>query len=138
METAPSNSTTDAEPEDSERWRLAASGRVREMSAGEGAKVACCAMHLWPLAIAAAGPFAALLPLVLWIAFRRRSPLVDDHGREVLNAQLTLLALVVVPCVGWVALVPWGVAWLVSLVRASVAAAHGEIFRYPALLRAIR
>jgi uncharacterized Tic20 family protein len=124
-------------PADTDRWRLAASGRVRDMAAGDAAKVACCAIHLWPLAIALVGPFAVLVPVVLWIAFRRRSPLVDDHGREAINAQITLVALLLVPCIGWIALVPWSLAWLVSLVRAAVAAALGEIFRYPALIRLI-
>ena len=95
-------------------------------------------MHLWPLATAVIGPFSALLPLVIWLAFRRASPFIDDHGREVLNAQLTLLMLVCVPCVGWVALIPWTLVWLVALVAGAVAAAGRELFRYPILLRALR
>jgi uncharacterized Tic20 family protein len=107
------------------------------MLARDADRAVACIMHLWILSGAILGPFAVLLPLGLWIALRRRSPLVDDHGREVMNAQITMLVLVVVVCVGWVLLVPWLLIWLVSLVRGSVAGAGGEIFRYPVLIRLI-
>lgn len=121
-----------------ERWRLAPNGRVRDLFATDAHRVVSAAMHLWPFFIAVVGPFAVLVPLLLWLAFRKSSPLVDDHGRECMNAQLTLLILALVPCIGWLALVAWLPVSLVSLVRGAVAAASCEIFRYPALIRAIR
>lgn len=121
-----------------ERYRLLANGRVRDIRATDGERALAAAMHLWPLAIPLVLPVAPFIPLVLWLAFRSRSPFVDDHGREVLNAQITMLLLICVVCVGWVALVPWTVMWLIALVAGAVAAAGGEIFRYPMLLRAIR
>lgn len=127
-----------AEREFLERWRMGPNRRVRDTTAGDVDRVVACAIHLWPLAIALLGPFAVILPLVLWLAFRGGSALVDDHGREAINAQCTLLALLLVPCVGWIALVPWTPVWLVCLVRAAVAAAGCELFRYPALLRVLR
>jgi hypothetical protein len=120
-----------------ERWRLGPNGQVRDMLARDSDRAVACIMHLWILSAAVLGPFAVLLPLGLWIALHQRSPLVDDHGREVMNAQITMLLLVVVVCVGWVLLVPWLLIWLVSLVRGSVAGAGGEIFRYPVLIRVI-
>jgi len=95
-------------------------------------------MHLWPLAIAVAGPVAPLLPVVLWLGFRGARPFVDDHGREVLNSQCTMMVLVLVPCAGWAALLVWLPVWLVAIVRGAVAAGGGELFRYPALLRPFR
>jgi uncharacterized Tic20 family protein len=121
-----------------ERWRLLPNGRVRDSLATDADRAVAAVMHLWPLSIPIIGPFAPILPLVLWLAFRRRSPLVDDHGREVMNAEITILFLLAVLCVGWIALVPWSFVWLVSLVRGSVSAASGELFRYPMLLRAIQ
>lgn len=121
-----------------ERWRLGPNGQVRDMRATDFDRAVACTMHLWILSAAVLGPFAVLLPLGLWITLRHRSPLIDDHGREVLNSQITMLVLVLVVCVGWVLLVPWTAVWLVSLVRGSVAGAGGEIFRYPLLLRVIR
>jgi len=119
------------------RWRRTAAGRVQDLRAGDLERFVAAAMHLWPLAIALIGPFAPLLPLVLWLCFRRTGPLVDDHGREVMNSQCTMLVLVLVPCAGWLALVAWLPAWIVSIVRGAVAAGGSELFRYPALLRPI-
>lgn len=123
---------------ESERYRLRASGRVADLEADDVDRVVASAMHLWPLAIAPLLPFALLVPFGLWLAFRGRSAFIDDHGREAMNAQLTLLLLVLVPCLGWLLLVPWILVWFVSLVRGAVAGAAGEFFRYPAVLRPIR
>lgn len=138
MATAPT-ATSPATPRPAlERWRLSPSGRIRDAEAGDTDRVIAAVMHLWPLATAVLGPFSPVLPLLLWLAFRRNSPFVDDHGREVLNAQLTLLVLVCVPCLGWALLVPWAVVWIVAFVMGAVAAAGREFFRYPMVLRALR
>ncbi|MBI1303921.1 MAG: DUF4870 domain-containing protein [Phycisphaera sp.] len=121
-----------------ERWRLATSGRVVDTEAGDFEKVAAAAMHLWPLYTAVIGPLSLVVPVTLWLAFRRRSPLVRDHGIEVLSAQATMMILLLFICVGWVALIPWLPVWIVSLVRGAVAAGGGELFRYPAILRLAR
>jgi len=117
------------------RWRLTPSGRVVDTEAGDLDKVVAAAMHLWPLYAAVIGGFSIVVPAVLWLAFRSRSPLVRDHGLEVMSAQATMLVLVAVVCVGWVALIPWILVWIVSLVRGAVAAGGGELFRYPAVFR---
>lgn len=121
-----------------ERWRRAPNGRVRDGQASGGERFAGVSMHLWPLAVPLIGPFAPFIPLVLWIAMRRSSALVDDHGRECINTQIMILILLVVPCIGWIALIPWMLVWIVSLVRGAVAAAGCEIFRYPMVLRVLR
>ena len=121
-----------------ERWRMTPGGRVRDTAATDVDRVIAALMHLWPILAPLIGPFSPLVPLVLWLSFRQRSPLLADHGREVLNAILTLLLLVLVPCIGWVALVVWFPVWLVSLVRGAVAGGGGELFRYPMILRPIR
>ncbi len=121
-----------------ERWRLTPSGCVVDTEAGDLDKVAAAAMHLWPLYTAVIGPASFVVPVLLWLAFRGRSPLVRDHGLEVLSAQLTMIALLLFVCVGWVALIPWLPVWIVSLVRGAVAAGGGELFRYPAVLRLSR
>jgi uncharacterized Tic20 family protein len=120
-----------------ERWRLTPDGRVRDAEAGEVDRLVAASMHMWPILAAVLGPAAPLIPLVLWLAFRSRSPLIDDHGREVVNAILTLLILLCVPCLGWVVLLAWVPVQLVSLVRGAVAGGSGELFRYPAILRAV-
>ena len=120
-----------------ERWRLTPEGRVRDSEARDVDRIISASMHLWPILSAVLGPLTPLVPLLLWLSFRSRSPLVDDHGREVLNASLTLLLLICVPCLGWLVLVFWIPLFLVSLVRGAVAGGSGELFRYPLTLRAI-
>lgn len=120
-----------------ERWRLTPAGRVRDSGSTEIDRVVAACMHLWPITTALLGPFSPLVPLVLWGAFRRRSPLIDDHGREVINLILTLLLLLAVPCLGWILLIVWLPIQLVSLVRGAVSAGSGELFRYPMTLRPI-
>ncbi len=122
----------------SERWRLVAGGRVRDCHASDVDRVVTCAMHLWPLGFAVIGPLAPLMPVLLWVAFRRNSAFIDDHGREVLNGQLMLLLLCVLVCPGWLLLIPWCMVWLVSLVRGAVAAASSELFRYPVVVRMLK
>ena len=121
-----------------ERWRLVAGGRVRDCHAGDVDRVVTCAMHLWPLGFPLIGPLAPLIPVLLWTVFRRNSPFIDDHGREVMNGQLMLLLLVVLVCPGWLLLIPWCMVWMVSLVRGAVAAASSELFRYPMLVRMLK
>lgn len=121
-----------------ERWRLTPEGRVRDTGATEVHCIVASVIHLWPILASVIGPFSLLAPLVLWLAFRGRSPLVDDHGREAMNAMLTLAILALVPCFGWIVLVAWVPVQLVSLVRAAVAGGSGELFRYPVILRPIR
>jgi len=95
-------------------------------------------MHLWWAAIPALGPFALAMPLALWAAFQSRSGFLDDHGREALNVQCTLLILCLVPVCGWIPLVPWLPVWLVASVPAAIAAGRGAFFRYPMAFRILR
>lgn len=82
--------------------------------------------------------------LVLWLVKRERSPFIDDHGREAVNFQISLVlyALIVVPIVG---LLTCGIGWvlwlgvyvlgLVGMILAAIAANKGEYYRYPACVR---
>lgn len=131
--------TMSALPRDQiERWRATTDGKVRDVMATDVDRVVSALMHLWPILFPVLAPFCLLVPLVLWLPFRARSPLIDDHGREVMNVILTLVMLVCVPCIGWLALVIWVPVWLVSLVRAAVSAGSSELFRYPMVLRPIK
>jgi hypothetical protein len=83
-------------------------------------------------------------PLVLWLIKRKESHFIDDHGREALNFQISLLiyalvsTLLIPVCglgiVGWIATYILGI---VGMIMAAVAANRGEYFRYPATIRFI-
>lgn len=91
---------------------------------------------LWPVGLA--------LSLVLWLTKRDQSWYMDDHGKEVVNFQITWLPLMFIAflLVLTQVLAPAGfIIWfigVVSAIRGAVAAHHGRLFRYPACLRFIR
>ncbi|MFM1822780.1 MAG: hypothetical protein RI967_1046 [Planctomycetota bacterium] len=120
------------------RWRIAPDGTLRDTAATDVERIAAATAHLWPLAIAVLGPFAPILPIAILLAFPRGSGFVADHAREAVNAQCTLLVLLLVPCVGWIALLAWLPVALVALVRGAIAASTHTYHRYPAILRPLR
>lgn len=99
----------------------------------------------WGVAMHLGGVFLSwLVPLVLWLVFRGRSRMLDDHGKEALNFQITLFiayligAATTIIVIGFVILF---LAWLLSIVfsiMAAVAAYDRRPFRYPLTIRFIR
>lgn len=92
-------------------------------------------------------PFAVLAVLILWLIRRDESPFVDDHGREAVNFQISILiyALVVVPVaaivtcgVGALLVLPIAVLAVVGTSMGASAANRGEYFRYPATIRVLK
>ena len=89
-------------------------------------------------------PFALLAVLILWLIKRDESVFVDDHGREAVNFQISLLiyALVLFPIavlltcgLGFVLIIPIAILAVVGTASAASAANRGEYYRYPATLR---
>ncbi len=82
--------------------------------------------------------------LVLWLMKRDQSSFVDDHGREVLNFQISFLiyGLLCVPLmfilVGFPMIIVLYIVSVIALIRGAGAAQRGELFRYPMCLRFIR
>ncbi len=107
-------------------------------------------VHLGIFSALAGAP--VLGSLVLWLMKRAESPLVDDHGKEAVNFQISLVIYVIgasvvgfiltpVLCLG--PLVPLAVyiaavvVAIQSVLRAYRAAQTGSVFRYPVTLRLI-
>ena len=87
--------------------------------------------------------FIPLVPaIIMWQIKKKDSAFLDDHGREAVNFQLSLLAygvlgLVTLPLCGLGGLV-WAAAWVLGIVGSimgAIAANRGEFYRYPACLR---
>ncbi|MDX2130780.1 MAG: DUF4870 domain-containing protein [Planctomycetota bacterium] len=83
-----------------------------------------------------------LVGLVMWLARRNQSPFIDDHGKESLNFQISLViymigafALAALTCVGIVLVPVVYVLGLVGMVLAAQAASNGKYYRYPACIR---
>jgi uncharacterized Tic20 family protein len=77
------------------------------------------------------GPLAVFFPLAVWMIRQSSSGFIDDHGREIINAQLTFLLTCLIPPVA----VIWAVYNLVSSIRGAAAAGRREHFRYPMTFR---
>ncbi len=104
----------------------------------------------WVVAGASQG-IGAWLPIVvagvMWTARKKDSPFIDDHGREALNFQISmilmfLLALVVglMMCLVGVAVTLPAVMVLAvaGSIMGAVAASKGQYFRYPATFRFLK
>ena len=83
-------------------------------------------------------PMAFVPALIMWLIKRNDSPYVDDHGREVLNFQISLflyMAVAAISIIGIPIAIFLSIGGLVAMVFGAVAAGRGEYFRYPATLR---
>ncbi len=95
------------------------------------------------------GPFAPLVPLVMWLMKRETSGYIDDHGREALNFSISLLIwsllfalfVIVTIGIGGILVAPAtviGVIFVVIwVVKGSMAANRGEYYRYPMCFRLV-
>jgi uncharacterized protein len=80
--------------------------------------------------------------LVLWLIKRDQSKFVDDHGREAMNFQISLLIygavatiIGIFTCTWWLLLPLVYALGLVGLLLASLATWRCEVFRYPMCIR---
>lgn len=84
-------------------------------------------------------------PLVIWLIKKETMPLVDQHGKESLNFQITVLIAFLVCLVltlvviGLVLMFVVGIGALVLTIMAAVKVANGQTdYRYPWALRLIK
>lgn len=99
----------------------------------------------WGVAVHLGGVFLSwLVPLVVWLIFRERSRLIEDHGKEALNFQITLFIGYVVSAVLMtvaIGFLLWFALWVCAIIfgiMASLAAYNRRPYRYPISLRLIR
>lgn len=84
-------------------------------------------------------------PLIIWLIKKDTMPLVDQHGKESLNFQITVLiafiisAVLTVILIGVVLMIVVGIGALVLTILAAVKVANGQTdYRYPWALRLIK
>jgi uncharacterized Tic20 family protein len=91
------------------------------------------------------------IPLVIWLTKKDKSAFIDDHGREAVNFQITLLIYAValpiiagvlgaLTCgIGLILMIPAVVGpyilGLIGMIQAAMAANRGEFYRYPMTFR---
>lgn len=102
----------------------------------------CHASALGGFVIPAAGHL--LGPLIVWLAKRDVSPIIDEHGKEALNFQISMMiysivaAILCLAIIGFVLLPLLHVLNVVFVIIATIRANDGELYRYPLTLRLIK
>jgi uncharacterized Tic20 family protein len=113
--------------------------RLVDEQAQEWERTYAMCLHLSLLTVHVVMP--VIPALVMWLIKRDRSPFVDDHGREAINFQLSLViyfvaSIVLFFCgIGVVIAMAVYVLGIVGMILGAVAAQRGEYFRYPATIR---
>ena len=83
-------------------------------------------------------------PLIVWLAKRNDSPEIDNHGKESLNFQISMLIYNVIAgvlclvLIGFVILAILHNLNLVLVIIASIQASEGKFYRYPITIRLIK
>lgn len=133
-------------------YERAANGRLKSVDLPDDQRVYASWCHWGPL-IAAVSVIASsgitfivppLVALALWQIRNNDSEFIDDHGREAMNFQisLVLLGLILIPFVfcgvGVVGLMLLPVLAIVGGIMGGLGASRGEVFRYPMCIRLIK
>lgn len=106
-------------------------------------------MHLVGILSLVSAPFPLLGPIAtvaMWRIKMTQSPFLDDHGRDAVNFQISLLiysvalTLLIIPTIGLSSLGYLVVAavTVIGCVRGAIAANRGEFYRYPVTIRFIK
>lgn len=88
-------------------------------------------------------------PLSVWLWIRDRDPFIEEHGREAVNFQISMLVYTAIPCLllaltnNGLFLIPFVLAFFYVLNVAGVLAASvftraGKSFYYPFIFRIVR
>ncbi len=81
--------------------------------------------------------------LIMWLVKKDQSPFLDDHGREAMNFQLSLLlyagalVLLAIPTIGLslILFLPLAILRIFGCIKAAIAANRAEFYRYPMCIR---
>jgi Zn-dependent protease with chaperone function/uncharacterized Tic20 family protein len=85
-------------------------------------------------------------PVFFWVLKKDESPVIDQHGRNALNWQITLLMVVlmvllagIVTCgIGFLLMIPLIIPALVFPIIAGIKAQAGEIWKYPGAIEIVK
>ena len=104
--------------------------------------VACHASALLGFFVPAGGHILA--PLIVWLIKRAEYTEVDEHGKESLNFQLSMLIYSIIAgilclvLIGFVLLPILHVLNVVFVIIASLRASEGQLYRYPLTIRFLK
>lgn len=84
-----------------------------------------------------------IIPLVIWLLKKEESSFIDQHGKAVINFQITTFAFVVIACffilftigIGALIVIPLALVfagiYIVCMIVGAVKAFNGHFFQYP-------
>jgi uncharacterized Tic20 family protein len=126
-------------------------GRAYDPDTTDDERTYALFMHLSLMAHLVLTFFAIAIPIVMWQTKKESSPFLDDHGREALNFQISILIWAIVlpilvaivgvlTCgIGLILLIPAAllpyILGLIGMIQAAMAANRGEFYRYPMTFR---
>ncbi len=99
----------------------------------------CVGVHLASFAGILGLAFGSIIgPLIVWLIKRHESPLVDAHGKEALNFQISM-SIWTLCCIPFFFLIGFGlilviillIIGLINVVLAAIAANEGRFHNYP-------
>lgn len=85
-----------------------------------------------------------LVPLIIWLTRKEDYPLVEDQGKESLNFQISLLAYTIAGfilsfvIIGILFLIVVWLFGIIQIIKASISANKGELYRYPFCIRFLK
>jgi len=117
-------------------------GALRDLDATSDERTYALFTHLAGLlSLADLGALVGLIAtLIMWLVKKDQSPFIDDHGREAMNFQLSLLiyfliaAILAIPTLG-LSLLALIALRVYGCIRAAIAANRAEFYRYPMCIR---
>lgn len=92
--------------------------------------------HLSQLITLVIGFGSLLLPLIIWLTQRDRVYELDQHGKNIVNFQLSLLVYICIPLIlllglGILGFIVLGLISIIFPVINAIKASHGETPKYP-------
>jgi len=87
--------------------------------------------------------FGFLGPLVMWLISKDKDPRIDEHGKEAVNFQISLILYYILCVIGFFLIVGIFLIFAVLAIQiiftiiAAVKASNGESYRYPLTIRFI-
>ncbi|MDF1809475.1 MAG: DUF4870 domain-containing protein [Phycisphaerales bacterium] len=123
-----------------------ARGRAFDPDATDDERTFALMLHLSLLAHVVLTGFAILVPIIMWNIKKEESPFLDDHGREAINFQISLIIysiiwipIAIITCgIGAVLVLLPYVLGIVGMIQAAMAANRGEFYRYPMTFRFLK
>lgn len=120
-------------------------GRAYDPDVTDDERTYALMMHLTLLGHVVLSLIAIIAPIIMWQIKKDTSPFLDDHGREAVNFQLSLviLSILLIPIgiltcsAGFFLYIPLYVLALIGMIQAAQAANRGEFYRYPMTFRLV-